>query len=136
MRTASISSWFFVLLFLLTANAVWAQVSGGLPPLKSPASSKPKAPQVSEPISETSQAPRGSVVIDPPQPTTSAERPPTTATQPFPPSRNSTPSTRILPNLTSEELESIEFACQGDKVLNGPAVYNTCLRKQLAQLRR
>ncbi len=39
-----------------------------------------------------------------------------------------------LSQLTPEERQSIESACSYDKLMNGPAAYNECLRKQLAAL--
>lgn len=47
-----------------------------------------------------------------------------------------TPTQRTLdqPTLSSEERQSIEFACQTDKLMNGPAAYNSCVQNQLARL--
>jgi hypothetical protein len=39
-----------------------------------------------------------------------------------------------LSNLSQQEKSSIESACNYDKVINGPAAYNNCLRKQLTAL--
>ena len=39
-------------------------------------------------------------------------------------------------NLSGGEKESIESACSGQRILNGPAAYNQCLVKQLKQLIR
>lgn len=38
------------------------------------------------------------------------------------------------PTLSSEERQSIEYACQSDKLMNGPAAYNACVQSQLARL--
>ena len=38
------------------------------------------------------------------------------------------------PTLSSEERQSIEYACQTDKLMNGPAAYNSCVQNQLARL--
>jgi len=40
-----------------------------------------------------------------------------------------------LSHLTTEERQSIEMACLEDKVMNGPAAYNECLRKELSLLK-
>ena len=40
-----------------------------------------------------------------------------------------------LSKLSTEERQSIEYACSADKVMNGPAAYNTCLQAQLSRLR-
>jgi len=40
-----------------------------------------------------------------------------------------------LSGLRAEERQSIEYACQSDKMLNGPAAYNSCVSRQLSRLR-
>ena len=47
----------------------------------------------------------------------------------------SAPRNTEISSLSSAERQSIESACSGDKVLNGPAAYNRCLANQLAALR-
>lgn len=37
-------------------------------------------------------------------------------------------------SLSSEERQSIEYACQTDKLMNGPAAYKSCVQNQLARL--
>ena len=61
MRLYSIKSRLLALMLLFASNAVCAQVSGGLPPLKSPALSKPKAPMFTQSQSESPKLPLGSV---------------------------------------------------------------------------
>jgi hypothetical protein len=48
MRSNSIRFWLLAVLVLFTANAVYAQMSGGLPPLKKTSPSKSSAPQATQ----------------------------------------------------------------------------------------
>lgn len=53
------------------------------------------------------------------------------ASQDAPPTQNY----RSSSDLSAEEQESIEAACSTDKYLNGPAAYNSCVKRQLSALR-
>ena len=67
----------------------------------------------------------------------------TSITQQKEASEDSKPNRRIgsnspdidLSGLSSDERSSIEYACQNDKILNGPAAYNRCLSQQMVSLR-
>ena len=50
--------------------------------------------------------------------------------------RSPAPAPKVQERLTlsSEERQSIEYACQTDKLMNGPAAYNSCVQNQLARL--
>lgn len=50
------------------------------------------------------------------------------------PSAVPVPRVQERPTLSSEERQSIEYACQTDKLMNGPAAYNSCVQNQLARL--
>ena len=50
------------------------------------------------------------------------------------PSTVPVPRVQERPTLSSEERQSIDYACQTDKLMNGPAAYNSCVQNQLARL--